>query len=198
MEFWRGFFENDNGLKRWEAIKAERAKSKAKSSSSTHTPGVSYSESLKRSLGDRNAPLEEKRPRYDRVSEDILKFAVYVEKFDSSDDKIKLLGEDFDEIKSGISNAFILESCEVARMLRSDCEKRLFNSEKGEATFYTKSEYAQNFVLKVINNLSLPGIKARGPPAVICKLTYQWHSANWQYRSMLTSIVNQYSAEKGQ
>ena len=112
-------------------------------------------------------PWRKKRPRYDRVSEDILKFAVYVEKFNSSDDKIKLLGEDFDEIKAGISNAFILESCEVARKLRSDCEKRLYNSEKGEATFYTKSVEAQNFVLKVINNLNLQGIKARGPRPVI-------------------------------
>ena len=104
-----------------------------------------------------------KRPKDGRVANELLPFSVYVEKFDSANSKIKLSASKWIDIRAGIFKTF-MDSPEVHDKLKEDCEKRLYNGEI--VIFYTKSDFAQNLVIKTINEtLRLPGIKARGPYA---------------------------------
>ena len=64
------------------------------------------------------------KPREDKISNELLPFAVYIEKFDAKD-KVKLSREDFDDVKAGIFNAFWLESSDIKLKLKDDCIKRL-------------------------------------------------------------------------
>ena len=49
-------------------------------------------------------------------------------------------------------------------LLVNEYEKRMFNSERGVATFSTKTKFAQDFTIRVINEkFSSQGITARGP-----------------------------------
>ena len=77
---------------------------------------------------------------------------------------MKLSGKEFDMIKAGIVNAFVLESFEFKDKLKDSVERRLYSAEKGYATYFAKSEIAQSFIIRIINeNLKLQGVKARGP-----------------------------------
>jgi hypothetical protein len=157
--FWKDFMKDDFGLETFQAQKKEEHK-----------------KSLKRRLGERTAPLEQqhtlfqkqrqqqhKRSKQDRVPDEFLPFAVYVEKFEKNE-LVKLSGKEFDMIKAGIVNAYVLESFEFKDNLKDKVDRRLYNAEKGYATFYAKSEIAQSFIIRIINeNLQLPGVKARGP-----------------------------------
>ena len=108
--------------------------------------------------------VAKKMSRQDRVASAFLPFAIYIEKFDANNKKVKLSGKDFDELRMGVFTAFWLEPLDVQKKLKDDCERRLFNAKRGEVTFYTKSEFSQKFILRIINDqLKLPGIKARPP-----------------------------------
>jgi hypothetical protein len=173
LNFWKVFVKDDFGLETFQKTQIEEQKS------------------LKRRLGERNAPLEQqhtlfqrvgklsnersalKRPqqqpqqqkktRQDPVADEFLPFAVYVEKFDENV-LVKLTGKEFDTIKAGDINAYWLESFEFKSKLKDGVDRRLFSAERGVATFFAKSELAQDFIIKTINNLvQLPGVKARGP-----------------------------------
>ena len=77
---------------------------------------------------------------------------------------MKLSGKEFDMIKAGIVNAFVLESFEFKDKLKDSVERRLYSAEKGYATYFAKSEIAQSFIIRIINeNLQLQGVKASGP-----------------------------------
>jgi hypothetical protein len=91
---------------------------------------------------------------------------VYVEKFDISNSKVKLklTSKEYLSIRTELINAFMCESQDTQVLLVNECEKRVFNSERGVVIFFTKSKFAQNFTTKVINEkLSSQGITARGP-----------------------------------
>ena len=49
----------------------------------------------------------------DTLSEETLRSAVYIEKFDSSNEKVEMTGAEFDEIKAGVFTAFWSESSDV-------------------------------------------------------------------------------------
>ena len=131
------------------------------------------------------------KPKYfrsTRVSDEILKFAVYVEKFDTkhhdtANNKIKVSPHDWDNIRAGIFKAY-LESLNLQNKLKDDCEKRLYNGKI--AIFYTKSNLAQNFVIQTINEkLKLPGIKARPP----------WTEARPNFHAFFPSVMNNFKPE---
>ena len=88
------------------------------------------------------------RGQKNKVATDLLQFAVYVEKFDTTDDtlKVKVAFSDYDKIRLGVLKAFFLESHDVQEKLKNDCEKRVFNEVRGEITFFTKTSFSQNFV----------------------------------------------------
>ena len=93
-------------------------------------------------------------------------FAVYVEKFDISNPKVKLKlsGKEYLSIRTELINAFMSESQDNQVLLVNEYEKRVFNSERGVVTFYTKTGFAQDFTIRVINEkFSSQGITARGP-----------------------------------
>ena len=109
-------------------------------------------------------PQQQKRTRQYPVAEEFLPFAVYVEKFDEKKVLVKMTGNEFDTIKVGVVNTYWLESLAFQNKLKDDIDRRLFSSERGVATFFAKSEFAQTFIIKTINELvKLPGVKARGP-----------------------------------
>ena len=123
-------------------------------------------QSQKRRLDERNAPLQaplqqDKRVRLDRVPDEVLPFAVYIEKFDqASSHRIKISSREWDDMMFGIINAFFLE--QEKDKLKDACEKRLYNGEF--VIYYTGNAFAQNWVIGIVNErLKLPGIKARGP-----------------------------------
>ena len=94
----------------------------------------------------------------------ILPFSVYVEKFDSELTIVKMSGSEWDEVRAGVLNIFLLEKNDVQMKLYDKCEKYWFNSEQGFAIYFMKSKFAQDFTIRAINeNLKLLGIKARGP-----------------------------------
>ena len=85
----------------------------------------------KRRLNDRTAPIQQqhqqqsqqhKRSRQDRVPDKLLPFAVYVEKFEKNE-MVKLSGKEFDEIKAGIVNAYVLESFEFKDNLKDKVDR---------------------------------------------------------------------------
>ena len=91
---------------------------------------------------------------------------MYVEKLDISNSKVKLKlsGTEYLSIRTELINAFMLESKDSQVLLVNEYEKRMFNSERGVATFFTKTKFAQDFTIRVINEkLSSQGITARGP-----------------------------------
>ena len=78
---------------------------------------------------------------------------------DSSNTKLKLSAEEWDTFRAGIFNEFFVESIETHDKLKKVCEKRAYNGEY--ATFFTKDNFSQNFVIQTINGkLKLPGIVA--------------------------------------
>ena len=85
---------------------------------------------------------------------------MYVEKFDSSNAELNLSVSDWDDIRAGIFKTY-MDSPDNHK-LKNDCKKRLYNGKF--MILFTKSEFAQNFVIQTINDkLKLPGIMARGP-----------------------------------
>ena len=168
--FWTNFFKDGQGLNHWERLKADRAKAAQKvrleQGSKTWAERAGTVRSHKRRLDERSAPIQtqEKRPRQERVQEELLPFAVYVEKFDSNQSRIKITASEWDQIRSLVINAYWLESSALKSDLKNDVEKRAYNGEI--VIFYTKSETAQAFVIKAING-NLPGIQARGPRVII-------------------------------
>ena len=94
----------------------------------------------------------------------ILPFSVYVEKFDSELNNVKMSGSEWDEVRAGVFNTFWLEEEDVQKILNDNFEKYWFNSEQGFAIYFLKCKFAQDFTIRAINeNSKLPGIKARGP-----------------------------------
>ena len=93
------------------------------------------------------------RGQKNKVATDLLQFAVYVEKF-HDEKKVKVSVVDFDLIRAGIIGAFFQESSGVMDLLKDDCEKRILNNLRGDAIFYAKSKFGQDFVLRTINNLN--------------------------------------------
>jgi hypothetical protein len=117
---------------------------------STYAQSVKFSENVQKGDFSRTQG---------RVSNILLPFAVYV-----SNSKVKLSGKEYLSIRTELINAFMRESQDTQVLLVNECEKRVFNSERGAATFYTKSKFAQDFTIRVINEkLSSQGITARGP-----------------------------------
>ena len=86
--------------------------------------------------------LKAEKTQRGRVPEKLLPFAVYVEKFDISNSKVKLKLSDKEylSIRTELINAFMLESQDAQVLLVNEYEKRVFNSERGIATFFTKSK----------------------------------------------------------
>ena len=96
-------------------------------------------------------------------SDPSLRYAVYVEKFDEKNEKVKVDLKVWQEIQSNLFNVFLQESSPVKNQLFEECEKR-FDSDRGEVLFLPKSEFAQDFLIKSINcSLQIPGLKARRP-----------------------------------
>ena len=94
----------------------------------------------------------------------ILPFSVYVEKFDSELTTVKMSDSEWNEVRAGVINTFMLEKNDVQMKLYDKCEKYWFNSEQGFAIYFMKSKFAQDFTIRAINeNLKLADIKARGP-----------------------------------
>ena len=120
----------------------------------------------KHHLSDCSAPRQ-KRSRPDtRVPQDLLKFAVYVERFDASETQIKVSQEDFEAVNEGLANAFFLESLELCSRLGNDCEKRLMVWDCSHFVYYCRSKEAQDYVMEVINGrLRIRGLRARYPRA---------------------------------
>ena len=101
--------------------------------------------------------------RADLESDPFLHYAVYVEKFDEKNTKIKIDLKVWEKVQEGIFNAFLQEATPVKSQLFEECGKK-FTSELGELVFFPKSKFAQNFVIKTINDsLRLPGVYARRP-----------------------------------
>ena len=175
LEFWKDFIKDDFGLKTFNDTKKrapllpqhkvfqqqQQRDLTARSDSLKKAGGGSAS--VKRPLHQQQ-PYQQKKPRQDPVPEEFLPFAVYVEKFDDEKNLVKMLGKEFDAIKTGIMNAYWLESFAFKSKVKNDVDRRLFSSKRGVATFFAKSELAQAFIINTINNLvQLPGVKARGP-----------------------------------
>ena len=154
LKFWRNFMKDYYGERAFQEKKRKDFLNK-----------IQPQQQLKRRLNDRTAPIQQqqqhKRSRQDRVPDKFLPFAVYVEKFEKNE-MVKLSGKEFDEIKAGIVNAYILESFEFKDNLKDKVDRQLYNAEKGYATFYAKSEIAQSFIIRLINeNLQPPGQRAK-------------------------------------
>ena len=93
---------------------------------------------LIRRLGERATPLEQqhilfqqqqhKKARSDRVPDQSQAFAVYVEKYDEQNSKVKMSGKEWDDIKKTVFNAFWLVSQDDKAKLYDSCEDRRFSS----------------------------------------------------------------------
>ena len=160
LRFWKFFFDKDFGVNLFKENQKIQEKEQVKTA-------------VKRRLHERSAPVRQqsrqsepqhfKRQKRDRVSDEIRQFAVYVEKFES-DRKVKMTGAEYDTVKYEVWNAWWLESQSTKDELQETFELKLFNSERGEATFFSSSEVGQAFIIHAINEKAkLPGIKARGP-----------------------------------
>ena len=68
----------------------------------------------------------------------ILPFSVYVEKFDSELNNVKMSGSEWDEVRAGVFNTFWLEEEDVQKILNDNFEKYWFNSEQGFAIYFIK------------------------------------------------------------
>ena len=219
LVFWRHFFDDNFGLRTFEALQLHKNKQQAKkqqlvapaqvSKVKQHDGGNGQSRDLRgsrrddrpkqRQLDARSAPIQpsgggpsrgrpsgvgnpldersapkrphqqpyqpqQKRIRQEPVADEFLQFAVYVEKFDEKNSLVKMTGKEFDSIKAGVINAYWLESLELKNKLKDGIERRLFSGERGVATYFAKTELAQDFIIKTINRIvQLPGVKARGP-----------------------------------
>ena len=109
-------------------------------------------------------PQQQKRARPDRASDQCQTFAVYVEKFDEQNTKIKMTGKEWDDIKKTVFNAFWLVGQEEKAKLYDSCPDRRFSSERGSGTYFATSAFAQEWYIQAINEkVVIPGIKARGP-----------------------------------
>ena len=119
-------------------------------------------------------------------------FAVYVEKFDSELTNVKMSDSEWNEVRAGVINTFMLEKSDVQKILNDKFEKLWFNSGQGFAIYFMKSKFAQDFTIRAINeNLKLAGIKARGPRT--SQLALQDH--NYEVPS-LQPVEDQFKGEK--
>ena len=154
LRYWRRRQNQQKNAKR----KAER---QATQFTNDKVVGRSGTGSYNGAATEQVAPQQSKRFIQESVSKDALPFAVYVEKFDSSH-RVKLQQPEWEEIRIGIFNAFILESPDTMNKLKDACERRVYNGEY--VIFFIRNAFAQNFVIDTIKEkLKLPGIKARGP-----------------------------------
>ena len=159
MRFWKLFFEDDYGVnlfKQKQTKEEKEAKSAMKRCQQEQPAPV-------RQQARQSEPQQFKRQKRDRVPDEIRQYAVYVEKFESGT-KVKMIGAEYDSVKFEVWNAWWLESQDNKEKLQDTFELRLFNSERGEATFFSSSKVGQDFIIHAINEKAkLPGIKARGP-----------------------------------
>ena len=73
-------------------------------------------------------------------------------------------GNEWDDIKKTVFNAFWLVGQDDKAKLYDSCEDRRFSSELGFGTYFATSAYAQQWCIQVINEKTdIPGVKARGP-----------------------------------
>ena len=179
LEFWRDFIKDDFGL---ETFNRTHEKSLFKGRLDQRAAPLQPQHSLfqqqqqqqrgnKPLSSERLAPVkrpgqqqpqQQKRAKTDRTSDQT--FAVYVEKFDEQNTKIKMTGKEWDDIKKTVFNAFWLVGQDEKAKLYDSCPDRRFSSERGSGTYFATSAFAQEWYIQVINEkVVIPGIKARGP-----------------------------------
>lgn len=126
--FWSNFFKDGSGLRCWEILKADRAKAAQKvrldQGVKTWAEKTGTVPSQKRRLDARAALLHqpEKRPRQDQVGEE-LPFAVYVEKFDSKQSRIKLSTPEWKQVRDSVFKAYWLESTNDKSEMKNGIKK---------------------------------------------------------------------------